>query len=61
MKGPKALKEIHKIMEKIYEEEKDLSANQRVARIREESEKYLKDRKLHLKRAKPRTMKHSAA
>ena len=61
MKEPKALKEIHEIMERIYEEDKDLSADQRVAKIREESEKYLKDRRLNLKRAKSINMKHSAA
>jgi len=33
MKEPKGLKEIHEIMEKIYEEEKALSADQRVKKL----------------------------
>jgi len=35
----KVLKEIHEIMEKIYNEEKGLSAQERAERIREESER----------------------
>ena len=45
----KALREIHEIMEKIYNEEKGLSAQERAERTREESEKFLKERKISLK------------
>jgi hypothetical protein len=54
MKGSRALKEIHEIMEQIYEEEKDLNASQKVERIRKESEDFILKRKLNLKRAKPK-------
>ena len=47
----KALKEVHEIMEKIYNEEKGLSLQERARRIREESEKFLKERKINLKSA----------
>ncbi len=57
MKEPKGLKEIHEIMEKIYEEEKVLSADQRVNKIREESEKFVTERKLSLKRVKTKEPK----
>ena len=49
MKEPKGLKEIHEIMEKIYEEEKLLSAGQRAKKIKEESDKFMMERKLSLK------------
>ncbi|MEK7368524.1 MAG: hypothetical protein AABZ62_02565 [Planctomycetota bacterium] len=52
MKGHRGLKEIHKIMEEIYEEEKGLSAEQRVKRLREEADKFMLERKLSLKRIK---------
>ena len=57
MKEPKGLKEIHEIMEKIFEEEKVLSANQRVKKIREESDKFVMERKLSLKRVKTNGLK----
>ena len=57
----KELKEIHEIMEKICEEEKGLSAEQRVKRIREESDKFMQDRKLNLKRVIPKELKHIGA
>lgn len=57
MKEPKGLKEIHEIMEKIYEEEKVLSAEQRVKKIKEESDKFMMERKLSLKRVKPKELK----
>jgi hypothetical protein len=60
MKEPKGLKEIHEIMEKIYEEEKELSAKQRVKKIREESDKFMMERKLSLRRIKPKELKHIA-
>ena len=53
MKGPKGLREIHKIMENIYEEEKELTPAQRVEKLREESNKFMLERKLSLKRVKP--------
>jgi hypothetical protein len=56
MKEPKGLKEIHEIMEKIYEEEKVLSADQRVKKIREESDRFLMERKLSLKRVKTKKL-----
>jgi hypothetical protein len=52
MKEPKGLREIHKIMEKIYEEEEILNAGQRVRKIREESDRFVMERKLNLKRVK---------
>jgi len=58
MKGVKGLKEIHEIMEKIYEEEKTLSAEQRVKKIKEESDKFIMERNLSLKRIKPKEPKH---
>jgi len=61
MKEPKELKEIHGIMEKIYEEEKRLNAKQRVRKLREESEKFMLERKLNLRRVKPKELKHIMA
>jgi len=60
MKEPKGLKEIHEIMEKIYEEEKELSTKQRIKKIREESDKFILERNLNLKRIKPKEVKHIA-
>ena len=57
MKEPKGLKEIHEIMGKIYEEEKVLSADQRVKKIREESDRFVMERKLSLKRVKTKELK----
>ena len=61
MKELKGLKEIHKIREKIYEEEKTLNIQQRVKKIRKESDKFLLERKLNLKRVKPKELKHIVA
>lgn len=61
MKGSKALNEIHEIMEKIHADDKGLSAEMRVAKMREESDRFLRDRGLTLKRVKPKTAKHTAA
>lgn len=58
MKGLKGLEEIHEIMEKIHEEEKELSAEQRVKKLREESDKFMVERKLDLKRVGLRESKH---
>jgi len=52
MKSEKGLLEIHKIMEQIYEEEKGLSAEERLKKLREESTNFIQDRKLNLKRVK---------
>jgi len=57
MKEPKGLKEIHEIMENIYEEEKVLSTDQRVKKIREESDRFVMERKLNLKRVKIKELK----
>ena len=38
---PKAMKEIHKIQEKIYEEEKGLTSEQRIRRVKEEARKFM--------------------
>lgn len=54
----KSLNEIHKIMEKIYDEEKRLSSEERVKRIRRESEKFLKERKIHLRYFSPKEAKY---
>ncbi len=61
MKKPKGLREIHEIMEKIHEEEKRLNAEQRVKRLREESDKFMRERKLSLKRVTPKELKHIVA
>lgn len=58
MKGLKELKQIHAIMEKIYEEEKRLNAKQKVRKLREESEKFMLERKLILRRVKPKELKN---
>ncbi len=61
MKRLKGLDEVHEIIEKIYDEEKDLTPEQRIKRLREESDKFLSDRSLHLRRIKPKEVKHSVA
>jgi len=61
MKRLKGLDEVHKIIEKIYDEEKDLTPEQRIKRLREESDKFLSERGLRLKRIKPKEIKHSIA
>lgn len=49
-KEPKAMREIHKIREKIYEETKHLSPEKRIGLIHERVEKFLKKRNLtHLR------------
>lgn len=60
MKRLKGLDEIHEVMEKIYEEEKNLTSEQRIKKLREESEKFLLERQLNLKRANPKEVKQSA-
>ena len=41
LKEPKAMREIHKIQEKIYEEEKGLTSAQRISRVKEEARKFV--------------------
>ena len=60
MKKFKGVDEIHEIMEKIYEEEKDMTPEQRVKKIKEESDKFMVERKLVLKRIKTKKLKHFA-
>jgi len=59
MKRLKGLDEIHELMEKIYEEEKKLIPEQRIKKLREESDRFLLERKLNLKRIKPKEVKHA--
>jgi len=40
-KEPKAMREIHKIQEKIYEEEKGLTSEQRLRRVKDEARKFM--------------------
>jgi hypothetical protein len=60
MKRPEGIREIHKIMEDIYEEDKELTPAQRVKKIKEESNSFLLEHKLSLKRIKPGEPKHVA-
>ena len=60
MKRLRGLDEIHKVMENIYEEEKKLTLEQRIKRLREESEGFLLERQLNLKRVKPKELKLAA-
>lgn len=50
-KEPKAMREIHEIREKLYEEEKNLSAKELIAKIHKEAEEVKK--KYGLKFKKP--------
>jgi hypothetical protein len=52
MKEPKAMEDLHKIMEKFYEEDKNLSSEQKIKKIREESESFMRERGLRLRRMK---------
>jgi len=44
-----------------FEEEKRLNAKQRVRKLREESEKFMLERKLDLRQVKPKELKHIIA
>lgn len=57
MKRLKGLDEIHEIIEKISDEEKELTPEQRVKIIREESDRFLLERNLNLKRVHPKEAK----
>ncbi len=50
---PETLKELHRIREQLYEEEKHLSPQERVAKIHRESEALLKEWGLTLKHVNP--------
>lgn len=58
MKRLKGLDEIHEIIEIISNEEKGLTPEQRVKTIREESDGFLLERNLNLKRVSPKEAKH---
>lgn len=58
MKRLKGLDEIHKIIENISKEEKGLTPEQRVKIIREESDRFLLERNINLKRVSPKEAKH---
>ena len=51
LKEPKAMREIHAIMEEIYEEEKDLTKEEIVVRIKKDSQQLIEERALTLDRA----------
>ena len=51
---PRAMKEIHKIREEIYEETKDMSIEEKVKYIRERTSKVLDERGIKISRPKVR-------
>jgi hypothetical protein len=56
MKTDKGLQEIHEIMEKIYEDDKNLTKEQVVKKINDESDSFISKHKLTLKRNKPKDL-----
>ena len=52
----KTLAELHKIREEIYEEEKNLSPKEVIEKIHEESEKFMKENNLKLRRLHKRAV-----
>jgi hypothetical protein len=60
MKRLKGLDEIHEIIEKISDEEKNLTPEQRIKKIREEADRFLLERNMELKRVKPKEVRHVA-
>ena len=60
MRKLKGLKEVHGIMEKIYEEERDLTPQARVKKLKEESDSFLLERKLNLRKVKRTDIKKLA-
>jgi len=60
MKKLKGLDEVHEIIEKIYDEEKKLTPEQRIKKLREESDRFLLERNLNLKRVNPKELRHVA-
>ena len=53
LKEPESMAQIHRIREQLYEEEKDLSPQERVAKIHREAEVLLKKWGLKLRRVAP--------
>jgi len=60
MKRLKGLDEIHEIIEKISDEEKGLTPEQRIKKLREEADRFLLERNLDLKRVRPKEVRHVA-
>jgi len=60
MKKLKGLDEVHEIMTTIYEEEKTLSQEQRIKKLKEESDRFLSERNLNLKKVKRTDLKKLA-
>ena len=60
MKKSKGLDEIHEIVEKISDEEKGLTPEQRIKKLREEADRFLLEHKLDLRRVKPKEVRHVA-
>lgn len=60
MKRLKGLDEIHEIIEKISDEERGLTPEQRIKKLREEADRFLSERNLNLKRVKPKEVSHLA-
>ena len=51
IREPKAMKEIHRIQEKIYQEERKISSKERIARIHQEADVLCKKYNLRIKHA----------
>jgi hypothetical protein len=60
MTESKTMQELHKIREKIYEEEKNLSIEERIKKTREESEKILQEYNIKLRRVNSKNKLSSA-
>lgn len=60
MKRLKGLDEIHEIIEKISDEEKGLTPEQRIKKLREEADRFLLERKLDLRRVKSKEVRDVA-
>lgn len=60
MKKSKGLDEIHEIVEKISVDEKGLTPEQRIKKIREEADRFLLERNLNLKRVGSKESRHVA-
>lgn len=58
MKKLKGLDEVHRVIETIYDEERDLTPADRLKKLREDSDHFLLERKLSLRRIKPVERKH---
>jgi len=52
MKKLKGVDEVHEIMEQIYEEEKGLTPDERLKTLKEESDAFLSERQLNLRKVK---------